>query len=110
MTYADKLKDPRWQKRRLEILQRDEWCCTFCKDKESTLHVHHQMYEKGKEPWEADDWVLITLCEDCHCLLHLAKTKLEKFLLDCLISRMRNSGEDIKMLKRVIENIDWQYY
>ncbi len=27
MTYAEQLKDPRWQKRRLEILQRDEWRC-----------------------------------------------------------------------------------
>ncbi len=25
--YASKLKDPRWQKKRLEILQRDDFAC-----------------------------------------------------------------------------------
>lgn len=28
-TYAEKLKDPRWQKRRLEIFERDDWTCQF---------------------------------------------------------------------------------
>ena len=30
------------------------------------LHVHHQYYIKGKEPWDYDDSALITLCADCH--------------------------------------------
>lgn len=30
MSYAEQLKDPRWQKKRLEILNRDEWKCTWC--------------------------------------------------------------------------------
>ena len=30
------------------------------------LHVHHQYYIKGKEPWDYDDSALITLCVDCH--------------------------------------------
>jgi hypothetical protein len=25
--YSDKLKDPRWQKKRLQIMERDNWCC-----------------------------------------------------------------------------------
>lgn len=66
MTYAEKLKDPRWQKKRLEILNRDEFTCQKCYDTESTLHVHHRYYEKGKEPWEANESALITLCESCH--------------------------------------------
>jgi 5-methylcytosine-specific restriction endonuclease McrA len=35
-TYGDKLKDPRWQKRRLEIFKRDEWTCQQCGDTETT--------------------------------------------------------------------------
>lgn len=66
MTYAEKLKDPRWQKKRLEILNRDEFCCQSCYDSESTLHVHHRTYFRDKEPWEIPSEYLVTLCESCH--------------------------------------------
>ena len=51
-TYSDKLKSPKWQKKRLEILQRDNFTCFNCGDTERTLHVHHESYIKGKEPWD----------------------------------------------------------
>ena len=41
MIYVEKLKDPRWQRKRLEILQRDDWKCYWCKDDKTTLNVHH---------------------------------------------------------------------
>lgn len=66
LSYSEKLKDPRWQKRRLEILQRDGWRCHLCANDERTLHVHHLFYFPGKEPWEINNGFLITLCEDCH--------------------------------------------
>lgn len=59
--------DPRWQKRRLEILERDNWTCYACGSKDDTLHVHHVMY-CGK-PWEAPASLLQTLCETCHSML-----------------------------------------
>lgn len=65
-TYYEKLKDPRWQKRRLEILQRDHWKCRQCGDAKNTLHVHHRSYKKNTEPWEYHDSYLISLCEECH--------------------------------------------
>ena len=64
--YAEKLRDPRWQKKRLIILQRDEFTCQSCFDSNSTLHVHHRFYESDCEPWDYDDEILITLCEYCH--------------------------------------------
>lgn len=64
MTYQEKLKDPRWQKKRLEILERDEWACRSCGDKDNTLHVHHKKYHGN--PWESPDNELITYCKDCH--------------------------------------------
>ena len=64
--YLGKLKDPRWQKKRLEIFERDEWTCQICDSKETTLCVHHRVYLKDKEPWEYDNSLLVTLCEDCH--------------------------------------------
>ena len=65
-SYLEKLKDPRWQKRRLEILERDEWTCQQCGNKKSPLHVHHRYYIKGKDPWDYSNEMLLTLCEECH--------------------------------------------
>lgn len=63
-SYSQKLKDPRWQRKRLEALQAANWSCKSCKATHKTLHVHHTKY-RG-EPWEAPlDWLEV-LCEDCH--------------------------------------------
>lgn len=105
MTYAEKLLDPRWQKKRLDILNRDQFTCQICGDTTTTLHVHHDYYEKGKNPWEVDEWSLTTLCAGCHTMQHSMKTRIEKFLLTCLITRMKNGGEDIKGFSRCINNI-----
>lgn len=65
--YSQKLLDPRWQKKRLEILSKDEFTCQLCGDTEETLHVHHKYYAEGCEPWdEENDLGLVTLCAPCH--------------------------------------------
>lgn len=64
--YGEKLLDPRWQKKRLQILERDGWRCQGCCASDSTLHVHHIAYKPDCEPWEIDDDLLLTLCADCH--------------------------------------------
>lgn len=75
-TYFDKLKDPRWQRRRLEIFQRDEWACVYCCSKTDTLNVHHLAYVRGREPWAYPDSLLVTTCEPCHALAETARHKL----------------------------------
>jgi hypothetical protein len=64
--YWELLRDPRWQKKRLEIMQRDEFACRRCYDESTTLNVHHSYYERGLSPWEYPDFSLWTLCEPCH--------------------------------------------
>lgn len=70
MTYSDKLKLPKWQKKRLEILERDKFTCQICLNEENTLHVHHIAYVFSKSPWDYPDNVFITLCDKCHSLVH----------------------------------------
>lgn len=65
-SYAGKLRDPRWQKKRLEIFARDAFTCQFCKSGEKELHVHHTRYLRGVEPWDHPNDLLITLCDECH--------------------------------------------
>jgi formate-dependent nitrite reductase cytochrome c552 subunit len=62
--YSEKLQHPLWQQRRMTILNRDQFTCQKCGDKETNLHVHHKKY--SGEPWEAPDNDLETLCKDCH--------------------------------------------
>jgi len=80
--YQQKLLDPRWQKRRLQILERDEWHCQNCHDNTSTLHVHHRWYESGLEPWEYNDNALCTLCEFCHKEESILQKELPKELFE----------------------------
>ena len=72
-TYSEKLKDPRWQKKRLEVLKRDQWMCGICGDTEKTLHVHHKSYVSGGNPWDSPMEKLATLCDDCHTMEKDAK-------------------------------------
>lgn len=71
-SYYEKLKDPRWQKKRLRILERAGWRCQECYDDTATLHVHHGFYGKAFEPddsfepWDHPDDTLWALCENCH--------------------------------------------
>lgn len=72
MNYSDDLRDARWQKRRLEIMHRDNFLCRLCPvpSEGDFLNVHHKVYHPGRRAWEYEDDELITLCEDCHERLH----------------------------------------
>lgn len=65
--YGQKLLSPKWQRKRLEIMNRDNFSCCLCGDKESTLNIHHLKY--SGEPWECPDDFLKTLCESCHTIV-----------------------------------------
>jgi hypothetical protein len=67
-SYSELLLDPRWQKKRLNIMQRDQFACNFCGNTKNTLHVHHLQYTDS--PWDIDDKYLVTLCDECHNKIH----------------------------------------
>ena len=81
MTYGEKLKDPRWQKKRLEVMERDGFTCKLCNEDTKTLHVHHKSYQFGKKPWDYELDNFDTLCVPCHELEELAKSKLKELVL-----------------------------
>lgn len=64
--YFEKLKDPRWQKRRLEMMELAGFKCQACGGNDNPLHVHHGYYAKGKDPWEYGPESLHVICEPCH--------------------------------------------
>jgi hypothetical protein len=100
MTYKEQLQDPRWQKKRLEILNRDDFKCQYCKSGKITLHVHHLCYLKGLKIWEYDNELLITLCKDHHDLIH----DLQKVIAMISLSVIKYKIDLIE-LNEVIEKI-----
>lgn len=74
MNYLEQLQHPKWQKKRLEILNRDNFKCQSCSSEIKSLHVHHFSYNKN--PWDVDNDYLITLCNDCHSDEEILKLRL----------------------------------
>lgn len=87
MTYAEKLKDPRWQKKRLEIFSRSNFSCEECGATDKTLAVHHLFYERGKPPWD-EKQILKGLCEGCHEKRYHAERDLALVLADMKASEI----------------------
>lgn len=94
-TYADKLKDPRWQKLRLQVMNRDGFTCRICKSSTDTLNVHHLYYKPRTEPWEAPIQSLMCLCEKCHKTIIPV---LQKSLALLAISAIEVMGENAEWL------------
>lgn len=92
--YRKSFKDPRWQKRRLKILERDDWKCQKCGNSEEMLVVHHKWYGNERDtesnefrwryPWEYDDGDLVTLCDSCHQEEHEELSTIEADLIQIL--------------------------
>ena len=92
--YTDLFKHKRWQKKRLEVLQRDNWKCAHCtmlgsdsEEDNSTLHIHHRYYKGKRQPWEYPLESLVTLCAECH----EKEEKRLKVIPDQLIQAMREA-------------------
>ena len=65
-SYTEKFLDPRWQRKRTEIMQRADFRCEWCGSNKYTLHIHHGYYESGTDPWDYHNDTLYCLCEHCH--------------------------------------------
>lgn len=117
MTYAEQLKSPKWQKKRLEILNRDNFTCISCGDKDTQLHVHHGAYLSGMKVWEYQNAMLHTLCRDCHenvedfiyemnASIAIMKPEEDSFFLLKNIASVASllSNEDINIIQYLINN------
>ena len=126
MNYKEQYKDPRWQKKRLKVLERDEFTCFKCGSKNNTLHVHHNYYLKDHNVWEYPDSAFNTLCEDCHSLVKHYNNQIEYvailmltgsilnkdnfiYLDSYLISAIASSGEKISSAKNCLELDDYSF-
>lgn len=91
ITYADKLRDPRWQKKRLKIMERDGYACRDCGCKDAMITVHHTYYAKGG-PWETPDECLMTLCDTCHAERQICENDIRQSI-GLIVARLLNISE-----------------
>jgi hypothetical protein len=83
--YSEKLRDPRWQRKRLECMNAAGWACEICKHQYEELMVHHKVYRRSEitnellEPWEYPQQDLQCLCKTCHTLKHLQQVKVAQY-------------------------------
>lgn len=104
-TYKEKLLDPRWQRRRLEVLERDEFTCQYCESTTKTLHIHHFTYAKSGNPWDVDHSALITLCEDCHYVEELDLPPVVSDMLYVVLSCINKSENGVVEISGVFKRL-----
>ena len=99
LSYLKKLRDPRWQKMRLQVFERDHWSCRICETKETSLHAHHPHYHPDAEgPWDYDIDTIITLCEDCHENEHANLATVKADLILALVKIGFCTSDDFQFL------------
>ncbi len=76
--YSDLLTDPRWQKKRLEVLSEANFRCQKCGGIRRRLDVHHKQYRSGALPWEYENHEFEVLCRICHETEHVVLTDDER--------------------------------
>jgi hypothetical protein len=111
--YMEKLRDPRWQRKRLEVLQAADWKCRTCGCSDRTLNVHHKKYRFGAEPWEYDIGELEVLCDTCHSKIHVLRKEICKLIeelspacLESSVGYLTVGGEELGGTEWVQESAD----
>jgi hypothetical protein len=94
--YSEKLKDPRWQGKRLEMFDKSDNKCNHCgcNGIDNPLQLHHRYYRLHTEPWDYPDHWFIVLCEDCHRIEHQYD-----YIFESLIDEIMKTGLNYDQIK-----------
>jgi hypothetical protein len=92
MKYHEQIKHPLWQKKRLEVLEANNFTCQECGGTETTLNVHHPFYKRGAMIWDYEINELKCLCEPCHKEEHELDEKLKQ---SCVLLTKRDKWKTL---------------
>ena len=111
MSYANKLRDPRWRKLRMDVLNMRGHKCQDCgrgngerameSDEpldECRLEVHHGYYVPQCEPWDYPVYALIVLCGACHHHRHTIEREVAKALARLSTDTLEKVFAEVKHL------------
>lgn len=108
-SYSAKLRDPRWQRKRLELLHSARWKCDECSSEERELNVHHYWYESGKDPWDYPRKCYAVLCDICHNAWHASKLHCDKSIAGLNLLQLDQVHGLIAGLKCAVEHEDYEF-
>jgi len=91
---------------RLQVMQKNEFCCEICGDSTSTLNVHHKAYFKDREPWDYLVEQLSCLCESCHEQNHKSIDPLKFF---CSLLPLSGLGSQSALCLVIAGMLDFDY-
>lgn len=86
MTYANKLKNPKWKAFSKNAIRSKGGFCDSCKQNGKVIQCHHNFYDLSREPWEYDIGEVRVLCSECHESFHFNLNEIRKNFLpyfDC---------------------------
>jgi 5-methylcytosine-specific restriction endonuclease McrA len=70
LTYAEKLQDVRWKRKRDDLLRQSGYTCCECGQPltcgKMDLQVHHVVYISCLDPWDYPDELLLVVCDWHH--------------------------------------------
>lgn len=107
MDYKQQLRDPRWQRKRLEALEASGWECCECGSRNNELHVHHYRYSSGTAPWDYPDDCYGVMCNQCHSKWHAAKLHCDRLLAGFSLLQMEQLRGLIAGLRCVVDGEDY---
>ena len=76
LSYKEQLQHPNWQRKRLQVFERDNFSCKICGNTENQLSVHHLCYFPKMHIWDYDNELMITVCPEHHKQLQFDLPKL----------------------------------
>lgn len=99
LSHKEQYEHPFWRRKTTEILIRDDFTCRCCGEDKKQLHVHHLYYEKGLHVWEYDNETLVTLCNNCHKIIHSDMAKLSGILAFEIVSGKIDATDFLNRIK-----------
>lgn len=90
-TYSEQLSSPKWQRKRLEVFERDNFTCLSCGATGEQLQIHHVNYVYGKLPEDYETSELITLCKECH---------------ECITAKIKQCNWIVRIMGNSVEKLD----
>lgn len=104
--FSVQYKDPRWQRKRLEVLSFYEFKCMECGSTESQLHVHHPYYIKGKMIWDYEGHDLQCLCGRCHKESHAIDSLIKDVMSVLTLKHKRFIASFVSAFSRIYRPAD----
>jgi predicted Zn-ribbon and HTH transcriptional regulator len=101
MTYAEQLKNPKWQRKRLETLEYYGFRCKACGNEDEQLDIHHGAYLSGHKIWDYHVWELHVLCRTCH-----KELSSDIYAFNKALALMEQSKENYELLTKFAEIIN----